>query len=226
MQIEKIKFDDKTYIWKTKLNLDVYKNEFLKKSKKIIDSKPDVPTDGYPYFLRFKNQIDSFEKWRCGEGRVFISNSMDNVAQLGIDVCSNLYLENMKEWNRVNLEIWINRVQSKKPVQTGFFSENRDERFHTHTDICDRRKMFYPHFTWIYYIQMPDIIRDNTDDAVLYFKNEDGIEYSILPKEDELIILPGYMPHLPMNAPESTIDRIVLAGNVGFEMIKTSKTLF
>jgi hypothetical protein len=33
------------------------------------------------------------------------------------------------------------------------------------------------------------------------------------------------MPHSPNNAPDSTIDRIVLAGNVGFEMIKKEKSL-
>jgi hypothetical protein len=35
----------------------------------------------------------------------------------------------------------------------------------------------------------------------------------------------GNIPHSPNNAPQSTIDRIVLAGNVGFDSIKKEKTL-
>jgi hypothetical protein len=33
------------------------------------------------------------------------------------------------------------------------------------------------------------------------------------------------MPHAPNNAPNSTIDRIVLAGNVGFDFIKKQKSI-
>ena len=33
------------------------------------------------------------------------------------------------------------------------------------------------------------------------------------------------MPHAPNNASESTLDRIVMAGNVGFDFIKKQKSL-
>jgi len=72
---------------------------------------------------------------------------------------------------------------------------------------------------------MPNRLRPGTDDGIIYFKSNKGVEYSILPEEDDLIIMPGDMPHFPMNASESTIDRIVLAGNVGFEHLKVTKTL-
>jgi hypothetical protein len=70
---------------------------------------------------------------------------------------------------------------------------------------------------------MPDIM--NGDDGVLYFKNKKGVEYWVKPEEDELIIMMGDMPHLPNNAPNSTIDRIVLAGNVGLEFVKKTSSL-
>jgi hypothetical protein len=35
----------------------------------------------------------------------------------------------------------------------------------------------------------------------------------------------GDMPHAPNNAPKATIDRIVVAGNVGFDFIKKEKSL-
>jgi hypothetical protein len=71
---------------------------------------------------------------------------------------------------------------------------------------------------------MPNVM--NEEDGVLYFKGENGKDYWIRPEEDDLIIMPGNMPHSPNNAPNSIVDRIVLAGNVGFEMVKTKKTLF
>jgi len=70
---------------------------------------------------------------------------------------------------------------------------------------------------------MPDVM--NGDDGVLYFLGKNGKEYWIRPEEDDLIIMEGDMPHAPNNASESTLDRIVMAGNVGFDFIKKQKSL-
>jgi proteasome assembly chaperone (PAC2) family protein len=70
---------------------------------------------------------------------------------------------------------------------------------------------------------MPDVMEG--DDGILYFKSKNDITYWVKPEEDDLIIMLGDMPHVPNNAPNSTIDRIVLAGNVGFELIKNFKTI-
>jgi len=70
---------------------------------------------------------------------------------------------------------------------------------------------------------MPDVMND--EDGVLYFIGKNKQEYWIRPEEDDLIIMEADMPHAPNNAPNSTIDRIVLAGNVGFEYIKKEKSL-
>jgi len=70
---------------------------------------------------------------------------------------------------------------------------------------------------------MPNNLSD--EDAVLYFKSKNGKEYSILPTEDDLIIMEADVPHAPNNAPNSTIDRIVFAGNVGLSYVKKEKSL-
>jgi hypothetical protein len=70
---------------------------------------------------------------------------------------------------------------------------------------------------------MPDVMEE--EEGVLYFRGQNKQEYWIRPEEDDLIIMEGWMPHAPNNAPKSTIDRIVIAGNVGFEMIKKEKSL-
>jgi hypothetical protein len=35
----------------------------------------------------------------------------------------------------------------------------------------------------------------------------------------------GFLPHSPDKSPNSTKDRVVIAGNVGFEYVKKSKSL-
>jgi hypothetical protein len=70
---------------------------------------------------------------------------------------------------------------------------------------------------------MPDNLEGN--DGVLYIQGKDGIIYNILPKENDIIIMQGKVSHVPASASKSTKDRIVIAGNVGFEMIKNTNTL-
>jgi hypothetical protein len=70
---------------------------------------------------------------------------------------------------------------------------------------------------------MPEVMEN--EDGVLYFKGKNGNEYWIRPEEDELIIMEADMPHSPNNAPNSNLDRIVLAGNVGFDYIKKEKSV-
>ena len=57
------------------------------------------------------------------------------------------------------------------------------------------------------------------------FLDENGKEHFVLPEEGDLIIMHGDLPHAPNHALKSTKDRIVFAGNVGFEMIKKEKSL-
>jgi len=47
--MEKIYFDDTTFIWKTKINLSVDKEVFLKEAYSVIESKPLNKTDSFSY---------------------------------------------------------------------------------------------------------------------------------------------------------------------------------
>lgn len=227
MEIEKIYFDNDTFIWKTKLNLIKYKESFLHISKKIIEFNSNVTNDGfgYPYNCKISLGGPAWEK-KSTSKEIIITNKLDEIVQLGINFCELIHTKENNKWNIINSAAWINRVRSLNPVQRQFFLENRDEQFHTHTEINEKANIFYPNYTYVYYIQMPNKLRELSDDGHLYLKSKNNIEYSILPKEDDLIIIPGYIPHLPISSPNSTIDRIVLAGNVGFEIVKTQKSLF
>jgi cupin superfamily acireductone dioxygenase involved in methionine salvage len=227
--MEKIYFDKDTYIWKTKLNLKNLKIELLKECHKHISlNKHIAKNDAFSYFVKFLDNIPSPKptKWLCSKTeKIEKINNMDIVVQFLIDKCNQIYKSENKNWNVINFQSWINVIRSENPVQECFQPDQlKNIVYHTHSDMNENIKDFIPNYTYVYYIQMPDIMNGN--DGVLYLKSKNGKDYWIRPEEDELIIMPANMPHSPTNAPNSTLDRIVLAGNIGFEMVKTKKSLF
>jgi hypothetical protein len=207
--VEKIYFDKSTFIWKGKLKLSDYRKVILEESLKVINSSEDFrkKTDAYGYLS--SKRVDPI-------GNILVENKLDEICQLGINACKELY-EN--KFNKVNADAWVNVVRSKDPVQPKLMKS----KYHVHTDIQAEIGSFFPHYTYVYYIQMPDIMTGK--DGVLYIQGMNETEYCIRPEEDDLIILPGDLPHSVSPAFNSTVDRIVLAGNVGFEYAKQHKTL-
>ena len=216
--MEKLYFDNSTYIWKIKLNKLSDKDTLLKEANFVIESQPDIKTDGFGYKKEWNNNINF-------TGEITIETKMDEIIQIGIDYCKDLYKERNVVYNKINTDAWVNVVRSTNPVQIQFKHEELKgvDKFHVHTDINKEMKSFIPHYTYVYYVQMPDVM--NGEDGVLYFRGKNNKEYWIRPEEDDLIIMEADMPHSPNNAPNSTIDRIVVAGNVGFDYIKKEKSL-
>ena len=211
--MEKIFFDDTTYIWKTKLNRVSDKQALLKEAYVVIESQPNVKTDGFGYKKEWNEHLNFI-------GDIKVETKLDEIVQIGINKCKEIYNEKNVNYNKINTDSWVNVVRSKNPVQENFHTANK---YHIHTEIQKKEKSFYPHYTYVYYIQMPDVMND--EDGVLYFKANNGKEYWIRPEEDDLIIMEGDMPHSPNTAPNSTLDRIVIAGNVGFDYIKKEKSI-
>ncbi len=216
--MEKIYFDDTTYIWKTKLNRVSDKQVFLKEAYTLIESMPNIKRDGFGYKKEGNTNLTFI-------GDIKMETKLDEIIQLGINKCKNLYGEKNIDYNKINIDAWVNVVRSKNPVQKQFkYKEIKGiDKFHSHFEINKEKKSFIPNYTYVYYIQMPDVM--NGEDGVLYFKGKNKKEYWIRPEEDDLIIMEADMPHAPNNAPNSKIDRIVIAGNVGFDYIKKEKSL-
>ncbi len=216
--MEKLYFDEETYIWRGKLNRLSDKDSLLKEANSVIESQPDVKTDGFGYKKEWNENINF-------TGEIDIKTKMDEIIQMGIDYCKDLYKERNVVYNKINTDAWVNVVRSTNPVQIQFKHEELKgiDKFHVHTDINKEMKSFIPHYTYVYYVQMPDVM--NGEDGVLYFRGKNNKEYWIRPEEDDLIIMEADMPHSPNNAPNSTVDRIVVAGNVGFDYIKKEKSL-
>lgn len=212
--IEKLYFSEKTVLYKTKLSTMVgHKDTILKKCEEIIAAQPGVKTDGYGYIINY-NDMDFM-------GKINVNNKLDEVIQLSINSCIELYQETKTPYNRIQTDGWVNVVRAKNPVQHNFM-ENM-QKYHVHTEINKTSGTFTPTYTYVYYIQMPNNLEN--EDAVLYFLDENGKDYFILPEEGDLIIMHGDTPHAPNHALKSTKDRIVYAGNVGFENIKKTNSL-
>jgi len=56
--MEKIYFDDTTFIWKTKLNLSTDKEALLKQSYSIIEATPRSKTDSFSYKKAWQANLD------------------------------------------------------------------------------------------------------------------------------------------------------------------------
>lgn len=213
--MEKICYDASTCIWKTKLKLSDYKEELLKEALEVIAGKSGV-VDSYTYV--YEKALDGTIDLLSLETQ----SLFQKICNIGASLCKELYSQEEAVYTDVMLSSWVNVVRGKDPRQPGFTKEG-NERYHKHTDINEKVGMFKPEYTFVYYIQMPDIM-DN-DDGVLYFLGENNTEYQIRPEEDDLIIMAGDVPHFPNNASNATLDRYVLAGNIGFEYTKKKKTL-
>lgn len=211
--MEKICYDGSTYIWKTKLGLTNNKSKILSEANYVINNVKGA-LDAYTYI--YEDVYDSdFDLLNAKTEKL-----LHKICNIGATFCKEIYTKNH---NKITIGAWINVVRSKNPLQIYFREEGRD-KYHVHTEINAMYDMYEPKFTFVYYIQMPNIM--NNDDGVLYILGENNKEYWIRPEEDDLIIMPGELPHSPNNAPSADIDRIVLAGNIGFDYIKKTKTLF
>lgn len=112
-----------------------------------------------------------------------------------------------------------------------FISENKNiySGFHKHDDNAENILNFIkPQWTMVYYIQMPDNLKNN--DGEIVFKTENDILFSFLPQKNDLLIFPADLLHRVETNQSSSISRIVYATNVAIldkkrEYVKKSKTL-
>lgn len=198
-------------IWKSSFDI-TNKDKMLLECEELIKNKPNVNTDGYSYYinggLKYKNCLD-----------IEINSELDLVMSSGLNSCIELH---NTIFNEIKTDIWVNVVRAKNPVQKNYKS-NGSLIFHNHVDLNIANKLPPPLYTFVCYIQMPNNLTQ--DDGVLFMEDVDHKVYSILPKEGDIIIMKGDLPHVPNYAPNSTVDRMVLAGSVRMDFSKLNKSL-
>lgn len=208
--MEEIKFGENIIIWKTKYD---FKNKdiVIKDLYKQISMFPEIKTDAYPYYQSVFDTTSVFNEK--------IEKELDEIRNFGINSCIDVY--GKKEYDKVITDIWVNIVRIN-PKQLNFLSDN-NLIFHSHVDLNKKVNKVIPHYTFVIYAQMPNNL--SGEDGVLYLKDKNENVYHFLPEEGDCIIMDGDMLHVPAYAKNSTVDRVVLAGNVTLQKTKTNKTL-
>jgi hypothetical protein len=145
-----------------------------------------------------------------------------DIIHFGTKQCLELYLNEGKKYDSILYDVWINKVQKydKQVQQTSI----ENPIFHNHKTINQQRDLFIPKYTFVYYVQMQDNLKGN--EGHLLMKNKNGNIYSYLPKENDLIIMAGDCPHSPVPVIDTTKDRLIIGGNIGFKYEKKEKSLF
>ena len=192
--MEKVQLGKHITLYKVNYTPISSKESILKSVTNLISLQPENDlSDAYTYL---KNRFDE----------------IDEIEKKGIEFC--LEIEGSSSDINYQYDTWVNRVRAKDPVQR-FGAIIFGHPYHNHTDINKTMLRHTPKYTYIYYIQMPNNLKG--DEGKLILKDIDGNVYSILPKENEFLIHSSNIDHYPKEATSSSVDRLVIAGNVGFE---------
>lgn len=211
INIEEIKFSPTLSIWKTKFDT-THIDVVVDISKSIIKNQPNVTNDGYVYYINQNLKCSGFVD-------LPINDELDKIRNYAMDSCIALFNSN---FNEIKTDMWVNMVRVENPVQKNTKS-NGELVFHNHVDLNIINKRAPPNYTFVCYIQMPDNLDDK--DGVLFLQDIDKSVYDILPEVGDILIMDGGLPHVPNYAPNSTKDRIVLAGNMRMDLSKLKSSL-
>jgi hypothetical protein len=87
---------------------------------------------------------------------------------------------------------------------------------HTHEHLeSSNRTTLKTQWTYVFYIQIPTDLKKGEGDIV--FKTEDDVLHPFTPKENEILIFSGDLPHMAVPTKSSKTKRIVYATNVNFD---------
>jgi sugar phosphate isomerase/epimerase len=191
-----VKLGEEITLYRIKYISNFTKEQTVKAISKLIELQPENEgSDAFTYLNNRFAEIDEIEKQ-------------------GVDICLELLRKKNKDIKKYNYDTWVNRVRSKNPVQA-FALFLFGHPYHNHDDINKNMERYSPTYTYIYYLQMPDNLKN--DEGHLVLKDSKGNVFSILPEEGEFLIHSSSIDHYPKEASSSSVDRLVIAGNVGFE---------
>jgi len=200
-EILEIVYSPTLSIWKSSFD-NSKKALSLKESYKIIKNNPNLKDPSKDLYTYYKNTNLGIEEYFGLE----VKNSIDAVMKEGLDSCLNLI---DIDTSNIEVYVWINRVKKENAVQPAYTD---DFRFHNHVATNTSIGLAPPLFTFVSYIQMPNNLEGK--EGTLLLKDKDGEIYSTLPKEGEILIFQGDVPHVPLPALNSTQDRMVIAGAI------------
>jgi len=194
--MQEIKLGDEITLYKVKYDSNFIKEKIIQSILRLIELQPEYESsDAFTYSKHRFSEIDEIEK-------------------KGVEICLEILKKEKQEFKKHNYDTWVNRVKAQNPVQA-FGAILFGHPYHNHNDINKNMLRHTPTYTFIYYLQMPDNLQN--DEGHLVLKDSTGNVYSILPKEGEFLIHKSNVDHYPKEAKSSSVDRLVIAGNVGIE---------
>ena len=105
---------------------------------------------------------------------------------------------------------------------------NPDSQYHQHAKFNFQFPKLTTSYTWTYYIDVPNNCEGNEGKLIFLNEREDNEQDNsimIMPEAGYLYIFGGTLWHRPEVNPNSTNDRIVLAGNVLFNTESDSSNI-
>ncbi len=150
--------------------------------------------------------------------------------QLTVDIMAGDAITELKQLGyRISRSIY--ETITGKTVYSGMQStwiyistpSNPSSMYHDHISFSKNEPGIYTDYTWIYYVQVPNnctgkeghiFFKDN-----MYVGNDDEGAISFFPEEGYLYMWDSTYAHRPELSPNSTIDRVIIAGNIAFNTI-------
>ncbi len=194
--IDKIEIDDNVFVYRVKKTLIHSKDEILKKIEQ---------NGSYANIQQLKKNgsynvgIQAPLIIRCDE-----LNEVENTAN---KIASEIY----------GFDSFINNTWSfiLKPNYKFPTNNHEENGWHDHLSVYAFNKEHYKsNITFVYYLQLPNNLKN--DDGMLSFKLNDDKIIKIMPEENEFIIFSSDILHRAELSPNSTLNRVVIAGNIHF----------
>jgi hypothetical protein len=204
--IDKIEIDKDVFVYRIKKTLIHSKDEILNKIEKnsTYANIKQLKEDG-----SYNVGIQSPFIIRCNE-----LNEIENTAN---EIAKEIY----------GYDSFINNTWSfMLESDYKFPLKNEDENgWHDHLKVFAlNNKLYKSNVTFIYYLQLPNNLKN--DDGMLSFRINNGKIIRIMPEEGEYVVFSSDVMHRAELSPNSTIPRIVIAGNIHFvKNIKIKKEI-
>lgn len=137
--------------------------------------------------------------------------AVNNIRKLGYDIAKSIFQSiTDKEVYSAMHTSWIYISSPNNPVS----------KYHDHVTFSMKEPGIFTDYTWIYYIQMPNNCKDKEGHIFfkehMYIPGDDEGSISFLPEEGYFYMWDSAYAHRPELSPNSTLDRVVIAGNVTF----------
>ena len=187
MKLEKIVLNENIVIYKYLYDWNFSKESIL---KKIIENC--IPNNKTPFGNTYEIVI------KCKE--------VNEIHTIGINLCKSLTNIIDTEYSDTNF-IYLQRNNTRHSIS---------KQYHTHTNTIVNGKQVLNDWTYCFYLQMPNNIKNNESKIAFKDINDNVVYY--LPKEGEFIIFDAALQQGPEPINNAECDRITIVGTIAFNI--------